>query len=50
MSSFTKDLLVKLAKAQKGTERVIIDNDIVLIEKGTEIILDILTGVVQSKK
>ncbi len=30
----------------KGTERVIVDNDVVLVEKGTQIVLDIIRDVI----
>jgi len=42
-----KDLESRLPKLKKGTHRVIIGNDVVLIEKGTEIILDILKDIVK---
>jgi len=42
-----EDLRSLLPVSRKGTHRVIVDNDVVLIEKGTEIILDILTDIVK---
>lgn len=39
------DLEARLGRPAVGTERVIVDNDVVLIEKGTEIILDIVKDV-----
>lgn len=42
------DLLSRLPAAKKGTKRAIVGNDIVLLEEGTEIVLDILKGVVDS--
>lgn len=38
-------LEAQLGRPAVGTERVIVDNDVVLIEKGTEIILDIVKDV-----
>lgn len=38
------DLLRKLPTRLEDFKRVIVDNDVLLIEKGTEIILDILRG------
>lgn len=42
-----EDLRNRLPESRKGTHRVIVDNDVVLIEKGTEIILDILKDIVE---
>jgi hypothetical protein len=42
------DLLRRLPPAKKGTRRAVVGNDVVLIEEGTEIVLDILRGVVNS--
>lgn len=39
-----EDLLSRLP-ARKGTKRVIVDNDILLIEEGTEIVLDIIEDI-----
>ncbi len=39
------DLRKHLPKAKHGTKRIIVDKDIVLIEEGTKIILDILKDV-----
>ena len=36
------DLAARLGAPATGTERVIIDNDVVLVEKGTEIVLDVI--------
>ena len=38
------DLLRRLPAARPGTERVIVDNDVVLIAAATGVILDVLTG------
>lgn len=40
-----EDLSSRLPPPPKGTERVIVDNDVVLIEKGTDLVLDIITDV-----
>lgn len=40
------DLQSRLGPAAAGTERVIVDNDVLLIETGTQIILDILQDVI----
>ena len=40
-------LLGKLPKPPKGFERVIVDNDILLIEIATEIIHDVITDIVK---
>lgn len=42
-----RDLLDRLPH-RKGTKRVIVDNDIVLIEEGTKIVLDVLTDVIRN--
>lgn len=41
------DLEHKLPPVTKGTERVIVDEDVLLIQKGTDIILDVLEGVLR---
>lgn len=38
------DLLRRLPAARPGTERVIVDNDVVLIAAATGVILDVLSG------
>lgn len=43
------DLEDKLGKAPKNTERVIVDDDLVLVQKGTELILDVLEGVIRNQ-
>ena len=40
------ELWAKLPPAQPGTERVIADNDVVLLDKATGVVLDILRDVV----
>jgi hypothetical protein len=40
------DILDRLPRRQ-DTERVVVDDDIVLVDRGTRIILDILTGVIR---
>ena len=43
------DLEARLGDPTIGTERVIVDTDVVLIEKGTEIVLDVIKGVLSGK-
>lgn len=43
------DLEDRLGKAPKNTERVIVDDDVVLVQKGTELILDVLEGVIRGQ-
>ena len=45
--SLPEDLLHRLP-ARKGTKRVIVDDDILLVEEGTEIVLDIIEDIVRS--
>ena len=40
-------LLERLPEKKRGTKRIIVDNDIVLIEEGTKIILDILKDIIK---
>lgn len=40
------DLLNRLPKDKPGTKRIIVGNDIILIDEGTAIILDVFKGVV----
>jgi len=47
--SLPSDLVAKLPAAHPGTERKIVGNDVVLLEQGTGIVLDILEGVLQRK-
>ncbi|MCC9622733.1 hypothetical protein LPB41_13625 [Thalassospira sp. MA62] len=42
------DLLARLPARTDGTLRQIVGNDVVLIEKGTEIILDVIRDVVKN--
>jgi hypothetical protein len=42
-----KDLQDRLPDAPEGTERAIVGNDVVLIQKGTNLVLDILKGVLK---
>lgn len=44
--SLPDDLETRLGPPPDGTERVIVDNDVLLIEKGTEILLDVITDVI----
>ncbi len=44
--SLPDDLDAKLGPPPEGTERVIVDNDVLLIEKGTDILLDVITDVI----
>ena len=41
--------LEKRLPARTDTERVIVDNDVVLIEKGTDLVLDVIRDVVRDK-
>ena len=41
-----KKLATKLPPAQEGTERVVVDNNIVLLEQGTNLVLDVIEGVI----
>lgn len=41
------DLERRLPPPAKGTERVIVDDDVLLIQKGTNLILDVLEGVLK---
>jgi len=43
------DLEDKLGKPPKNVERVIVDNDVLLVQKGTDIILDVLEGVIRGQ-
>jgi len=43
------DLENMLGEAPKNTERVIVDDDVVLVQKGTEVILDVLEGVIRGQ-
>ncbi len=45
-----RDLERTLPPAQKGTERVIIDNDVVLVQKATGVVLDILMDAIKNAK
>jgi hypothetical protein len=42
------DLTTRLPARNDGTERVIVDSDVVLVEAATGVVLDILRGVVNS--
>lgn len=42
-------LVAKLPAAHPGTERKIVGNDVVLLEQGTGVVLDILEGALQRK-
>ena len=41
------DLASKLPPTPKGSKRIIVDNDVVLIEKASGIILDIMKDVIK---
>ena len=43
------EAVVNLPPPQAGTERAIVDNNVVLLEKGTGLILDVLTDVLTKK-
>jgi len=43
------DLESKLPPLPKNVERVVIDNDVLLVQKGTDLILDVLEGVIRGK-
>lgn len=43
------DLESRLGKVPENVERVIVDDDVLLVEKGTEIILDVLEGVIKGQ-
>ncbi len=43
------DLEQKLPKLQDTLERIIVDNDVVLVQKGTNLILDVLSGVLRGQ-
>lgn len=43
------ELEAKLPPVAHGTERVIVDNDVLLVQKGTNLILDVLEGVLRGQ-
>lgn len=46
MSKLPPELEAKLPPVQEGVERVVVDNNVVLIEEGTKFVLDVIQGVV----
>lgn len=43
------DLEDKLGKLPKNVERVVVDDDVLLVQKGTDLILDVLEGVIRGQ-
>lgn len=43
------DLESRLGNAPENIERVIVDNDVILVQKGTDVILDVLEGVIRGQ-
>ena len=43
------DLENKLGDLPKNVERVIVDDDVLLVQKGTDLILDVLEGVIKGQ-
>jgi len=48
MAKLPPELEAKLPPVQEGVERVVVDNNIVLIEEGTRLVLDVIQGVVNT--
>lgn len=43
------DLEAKLGNLPNNVERIIVDNDVILVQKGTDLILDVLEGVLRGQ-
>jgi hypothetical protein len=48
-SDLPPDLEAKLGNLPNNVERIIVDNDVLLVQKGTDLILDVLEGVLRGQ-